>query len=64
MDYTSKSAQLLRTVTTPKIGGSATVQADGVLVTGRIYHIRENGWPCVESVDGHIASGPCIFYSS
>ena len=62
--YNSKSAQLLRTVTTPKIGGTATVEADGQLITGTIYHVRENGWPCVEASDGHIASGPCIFYSA
>jgi hypothetical protein len=64
MTYNSKPAQLLRTVTTPQVGGTATVEADGQLITGRIYHVRENGWPCVKSDDGHVASGPCIFYSA
>lgn len=36
----------------------ATVNVDGRLFTGRVYHVRENGWPCIETDNGHIASGP------
>jgi len=36
----------------------ATVVVDGRLFTGRVYHVRENGWPCVETPTGHVASGP------
>lgn len=41
-----------------KIGDTVTVRADTGTHTGRIYHIRENGWPCVETPEGVIASGP------
>jgi hypothetical protein len=50
---------------------NTTVEVDGTLFSGRIYHVRENGWPCVENAtcaqgcqwcgpghQGHIASGP------
>ena len=38
----------------------ATVFANGHAFTGEVYHTRENGWPCVECDDGHIASGPRV----
>ena len=36
----------------------ATVCVDGYHYTGRIYHVRDNGWPCIETASGHVASGP------
>lgn len=42
------------------IGDVATVKVDGQTFTGRVYHVRENGWPCVECSDGRIASGPAV----
>lgn len=41
-----------------KIGSVATVVVDGHSITGRVYNIRENGWPCIETPSGRIASGP------
>jgi hypothetical protein len=38
----------------------ATVNVDGERITGRVYHVRENGWPCVETEAGRIASGPAV----
>jgi hypothetical protein len=52
-----------------KIGDIATVNVEsdslfnlgsGRLVTGRVYHVRANGWPCVETPSGRCASGPCV----
>lgn len=40
------------------IGDTTTVLVDGNRITGTVYHIRENGWPCVKSSTGRIASGP------
>jgi hypothetical protein len=39
---------------------TATVAVDGRLITGEIYHVRSNGWPCVQSRTGRIASGPVV----
>ncbi len=36
----------------------ATVVVDGQTITGTIYNVRENGWPCVETASGRVASGP------
>jgi hypothetical protein len=36
----------------------ATVVVDGRLFTGRVYNVRDNGWPCVETPGGTFASGP------
>jgi len=41
-----------------QVGDRASVVVDGKLYTGRIYHVRENGWACVECPNGHVASGP------
>lgn len=41
-----------------KVGDTATVVVDGKVFTGTIYHVRENGWPCIETSTGHVASGP------
>jgi len=46
--------------TEPVLGDVATVIVDGNSFTGTVYHVRENGWPCVECPDGHIASGPAV----
>jgi hypothetical protein len=45
---------------TSRIGTTATVYADNPdePITGIVYHVRENGWPCVETPAGRIASGP------
>ena len=40
--------------------GTATVEVSGQRFTGSVYHVRENGWLCVETESGHIASGPEI----
>lgn len=40
------------------IGDTATVVVDGELFTGDVYHVRENGWPCVRTESGRQASGP------
>ncbi len=36
----------------------ATVLIDGETITGKVYSVRENGWPCVETSSGRVASGP------
>jgi hypothetical protein len=36
----------------------ATVLVDGEEITGTVYNVRDNGWPCVETPDGRVASGP------
>lgn len=36
----------------------ATVVVDGNFITGRVYHVRDNGWKCVETDSGRCASGP------
>ena len=55
-----------------RIGDIVTVDVDGTFFTGKVYHVRENGWPCVEGSrcfsgcewcatvcpGGHVASGP------
>lgn len=42
-----------------RIGQTATVEVDGEHITGEIYHVRENGWPCVQQGSGgRVASGP------
>ena len=35
-----------------------TVEAGGRTFTGPVFHVRPNGWACVETLDGYIASGP------
>jgi hypothetical protein len=35
-----------------------TVMVDGERITGTAYHVRENGWPCVQTSGGRVASGP------
>jgi hypothetical protein len=42
----------------PEIGDVATVNADGARITGTVYHVRDCGWPCVETAAGRFASGP------
>ena len=41
-----------------RIGDTATVYVDGQAITGTIYYVRDNGWPCVQSASGQVASGP------
>jgi hypothetical protein len=44
---------------TDRVGTIATVYADtDEPITGTVYHVRENGWPCVQTDAGRIASGP------
>lgn len=40
------------------IGDTATVMVDGAEITGTVYNVRANGWPCVETSSGRVASGP------
>jgi hypothetical protein len=47
------------------IGTIATVLVDDEEITGTVYNVRDNGWNCVETPEGRIASGPdVIHYSS
>lgn len=44
-----------------RIGTIETVEVDDQRFTGRVYHVRSNGWACIEEEKGehiHIASGP------
>lgn len=41
-----------------RIGKLETVMVDGKPIVGTVYHVRDNGWACVESDSGRIASGP------
>jgi hypothetical protein len=41
-----------------QIGDTATVWVDGCTYTGIVYHVRENGWACVKTDAGIVASGP------
>lgn len=45
-----------------KIGDQGvTVEVDGGRqFTGTVYYVRENGWPCIETDDRHVASGPVV----
>ena len=43
---------------TSKLNQIATVVVDGRRFTGKVYHIRPNGWLCVQTSSGHVASGP------
>ena len=43
---------------TIKIGDTASVLVDGQVFVGTVYHVRDNGWACVETDTGHVASGP------
>ncbi len=54
------SAANLAAPAMPEVGDIATVNVDGQCITGRVYHLRENGWPCVQSDAGRIASGPLV----
>jgi hypothetical protein len=37
----------------------ATVIVDDHRIhTGTVYHVRANGWPCIQTTAGVIASGP------
>jgi hypothetical protein len=42
-----------------RIGRVETVVVDGRAFTGVVYHVRTNGWACIETL-GHVhyASGP------
>jgi len=42
-----------------RIGTVETVVVDGREFTGTVYHVRRNGWACIETL-GHVhhASGP------
>jgi hypothetical protein len=39
---------------------TATVLVDGEEITGTVYNVRDNGWPCVQTPEGRIASGPKV----
>jgi hypothetical protein len=41
-----------------KIGDTATVYVNGEAITGRVYNVRDNGWACVQTQSGRVASGP------
>ena len=42
-----------------RIGKTETVVVNHREFSGHVYHVRLNGWACVESHDGrHVASGP------
>lgn len=41
-----------------RIETNETVIVDGNEITGKVYYIRDNGWACVETESGRIASGP------
>jgi hypothetical protein len=42
-----------------RIGKIETVVVNGRTFTGCVYHIRANGWACIETHDHvHCASGP------
>jgi hypothetical protein len=41
-----------------RLGRVESVVVDGQEFTGRVYHVRRNGWACIEANDRHIASGP------
>jgi hypothetical protein len=39
----------------------ATVIVDDRRIhTGTVYHVRANGWPCIQTAAGVIASGPMV----
>jgi hypothetical protein len=40
------------------VGEIASVNVDGNIITGKVYNVRDNGWPCIEIDEGRIASGP------
>jgi hypothetical protein len=37
---------------------TATILVGGEEITGTVYNVRDNGWNCVETPEGRIASGP------
>jgi hypothetical protein len=39
---------------------NVSVLVDGSVFTGTVYDVRENGWACVETYSGHVASGPVV----
>lgn len=41
-----------------RVGTTESVYVDGAVITGDVYHVRENGWACVKTDSGRIASGP------
>lgn len=41
-----------------RVGSRESVMVDGELITGTVYHVRNNGWACVETHTGRMASGP------
>lgn len=43
-----------------RIGRTESVEVDGRTYSGIVYHVRRNGWACIEDPATHtaIASGP------
>ena len=51
----------MKNTTAIRVGDrNVSVLVDGSVFTGTVYNVRDNGWPCVETYSGHIASGPAI----
>jgi hypothetical protein len=44
------------------IGKTATVLVDGEEITGTVYNVRDNGWYCVGTEAGRVASGPEVLH--
>jgi hypothetical protein len=40
------------------VGQYATVLVDGEAISGEVYDVQANGWPCVITGTGRQASGP------
>lgn len=55
----SKDENITESNPSPRVGTLETVMVTGAIpVCGTVYHVRDNGWACVETDTGRVASGP------